>query len=267
MSSYKSFDIAKLDKAEDFVAWKAQVQAVLTVNGVWQSVKTGISLTPTAEESSKDEIAKSLILLATKSQFHPQIALAKSAKEAWENLNKTMTPLSSARKEQLRRELNGLKMQKTEDMATYCNRGLAMRNEYISFDDVAFSEVDLGRAILSGLPNEYVMIRKIYTREGQFKSMVELMGILGEEEKEIKEARVEEEEPIDVALLASMKKTMPPLTKDATAPKWKEQESKAEQRGSAKCFKCGKTGHFARTCREDKSEKFFGFGAMCSDPF
>jgi hypothetical protein len=115
MTDGTKISIEVLD-ADNYDVWAPQMQLLLMHKSLWKGVTD-----PTADEDRSDK-AKSLIGMYVQRQHLGAILAAANAKVAWDQLKDVYQSKSAPRKLQLRRELNSLKMQQEEPVATYVGR-------------------------------------------------------------------------------------------------------------------------------------------------
>lgn len=144
--------VEKLDW-NNYPAWAANMQFFLTTKKCWHMV---ISPEPadTLENRKADELALSYIGLCVKPHHQPTILRCTTSKEAWTTLQETFAAKTFARKLQLRRDLNSLKMATNETVTAFTSRAKALQDQ-LAASGHEVKDIDVACQVLAGLPPSF----------------------------------------------------------------------------------------------------------------
>lgn len=129
------------------------MQFFLTTKKCWHMV---ISNAPAAtpEDRKADELALSYIGLCVKPHHQPTILRCTTSKEAWTTLQETFAAKTFARKLQLRRDLNSLKMAANETVTAFTSRAKALQDQLTAAGHEV-KDIDVACQVLAGLPSSF----------------------------------------------------------------------------------------------------------------
>lgn len=132
-------NIEKLDGQSNYASWKFAIKMNLMLEGLWKLVGDS-----TRGNSDKDNRALAKICLSVKPTCYVHVCNAKSAKEAWDNLQRAFETKGMNRKFELQRHLFGVKISNFTSMEEYINNilttvhklaeiGINIEDDFISF--------------------------------------------------------------------------------------------------------------------------------------
>jgi hypothetical protein len=184
--------------------------------------------------SEKDQKALSHISLCVKDHHIATISACTTAKAAWDALKAIHQAKNMARRQQLRRDLNSIKMGNAEPLTKYFNRAKTLWQELAATGD-SLSESELVWTVLHGLPQEYdLMVTVFEAGDARDLSMdatlAKLLPI------EVKIQRAEDEEIIE----------------EDTTPALMVKHSRYQD--NRVCWRCGQKGHLKKHCPKDKDD-------------
>ena len=144
------FKIVKLD-VDNYGTWSIDMKNLLIVKGLGSAIDSAAGGSGSAAVDLK---ARALIGLCVADHIKPTLASCNTAVEAWTLLENAYKARSNARRLQLRRELNSLKMASREDVTKYVARGRAIMDQLLAAGH-ATERDELVSALLAGLPEAY----------------------------------------------------------------------------------------------------------------
>jgi hypothetical protein len=163
----------RLDGAANFNPWKERIVLLLQECELWDIVnntQTNLVTVPTdatllAAYTKKNIKAKRIILDAIKDHVIPHVTGKSNAYEMWESLTKLYQSSNENRKMVLREKLKGIKMTKTENVATYLTKITQVRDELGVVGEV-IADNELVRTALNGVTKQWVVfVEGIVARE------------------------------------------------------------------------------------------------------
>ncbi|MGH9060148.1 MAG: hypothetical protein ACRDZY_11630, partial [Acidimicrobiales bacterium] len=134
---------------ENYATWSERMKWLLMHKGYWGAIST-------SEEVSETLSNKALALIGLNVKDHHLSSLGKcsTAKEAWDMFQNTYKAKSTARRLQLRRQLNSIRKEAREPIDVYVARAKAIWTDLQATGyDMKLQEVTW--SILAGLPKEY----------------------------------------------------------------------------------------------------------------
>ena len=159
----------------NYPVWKRQMRALLIEREYWPAVLESGPLWATSESSNptaaspasstasddrqaqrqllSDKAVAAMIQNISQSLLH-LVRDDDSAKVAWERIEATFASKVQARRVQLRRELNALRMEAKESISSYFGRAIRMRDE-LSTAGVTIDDKEFLTFIYAGLPSAY----------------------------------------------------------------------------------------------------------------
>ena len=188
---------------------------LLITKGLW----TPVSGAGDVNETS-DQKALALIGLCVKDHHLSTLVGCKTAKEAWETLEAVYKAKSNARRLQLKRDLNSLRMLGGEPLTKYVARAKSIRDQLIAAGH-PIKEEEVVWSVLAGLPSQYdVLVTLLETSEEMIDLEALLAKLMVVEQKE--DNMVTQER----ALLSGC----------------------SGIKDTRRCFRCGETGHLIAKC-------------------
>ena len=137
----------------NYPAWAANMKFFLTTKKCWHMV---IHTEPAAnaEDRKADELALSYIGLCVKPVHQPTILRCTTSNQAWTTLQETFAAKTFARKLQLRRDLNSLKMVTNETVTAFTSRAKALQDQLTAAGH-RVDDIDVACQVLAGLPSSF----------------------------------------------------------------------------------------------------------------
>jgi hypothetical protein len=134
---------------DNYDTWSCDMKWLLISKGLWSVISD-------SENAQGDSDAKALALLGLNVAKHHKASLAAcaSAAAAWDMLADAYKAKSNARRLQLRREMNNLKMVGNEPLSKYFARGRAIMDQLLAAGH-DIKEEELVWSLLAGLPDVY----------------------------------------------------------------------------------------------------------------
>ena len=234
MSDVDRFAIERLD-VDNYATWSTRMRLLLVSKGLWTAVKGQLSV-----DSNTDEQALAFIGLCVRDHHLPTIARCETAKQAWEALEAVYQARSTARRLQLKRELNSLKKRPDEELTKYVARAKDIRDQ-LAAAGKGPDDQEVTMSLLAGLPSEYdVLVTVLETSDTLLDPDSVLAKLLTVEQRAASARPTAGEQ----AFYSSRHRGAP-------APK----RSSAEQR---ECYYCGKKGHLKKDCRKKARDEKAG---------
>lgn len=137
----------------NYPVWAANMKFFLTTKKCWHIV-TSTEAPQTAEDTKADELALSYIGLLVKPHHQPTILRCTTANQAWTTLQDIFAAKSFARKLQLRRELNSLRLTTNETITAFASRAKALQDQLIAAGH-PIDDIDVACQVLAGLPSAF----------------------------------------------------------------------------------------------------------------
>lgn len=140
--------IDKLDGIATYNCWKFQMRMALTLEGLWDCVLG------TDEDPTRGHRALARICLAVKPCCVQYIRNATTAKEAWNNLEKTFEDKGLFRRVVLLRKLHHMSYTEFKSMAEYIDAVMTTVQQLADIGRTV-DDKEVAELLLSGLPQEY----------------------------------------------------------------------------------------------------------------
>ena len=224
--------IDKLD-VENYRTWSSKIKFLLTSKDLWNGVEDPVA------HPAQSKKALSIIGLNVEDHHLGSIEECKTAKEAWDLLEKTYKSKTNARKMQLRQELHSLKMKPGEPVTMYVGRAKDLYRDLVA-TGFEMKPDELAWSVLAGLPKSFSTLRTILeASESAISSVDAILPKLLVHEQGFEESPKEKGGGGSDSAVAYV-----------AGRKGKEKvHGKDESRGKGpKCYNCGEFGHIARMC-------------------
>lgn len=223
MAETNKDDVPILTGKSNYYIWKVKMRASLRIRDLWKYVEDGDGAE--GYKKRQDEVAQGRIDLAVGEHLIAHIEDAKSAKEAWEKLEKMCGGDGLVRRVQLMADLVNTRLDTCNGMADYVQRIISTVHELkrIKFE---VSDDWAATFLLAGLPSSYSPMVMALQNSGKELSLDDIQVQLMQE-------RADEPENKNSALVAQPQRDAVPG---------------AQSQGRRGCFVCGKLGHFAAQC-------------------
>jgi hypothetical protein len=220
----------------NYRTWSIRMKALLQEKQLWSAV--------TSNEADATNNEKALALLVGNVKDHHLSALSTcdTAKAAWELLETAYQARSNARKLQLRREINGLKMLPGEPLTKYFARARAL-SDGLAAAGHDVNQTELVWSVLAGLPDEYNTAATILQMGDDDMDLDTILPkLLPVEQTSTKNDSTGE----GTAYTAQFRGARGGLDN----PGQRHAGRKGSDKKDKKCHYCGKLGHFKAECRK-----------------
>ena len=228
------FDKVTIERLGDdnYETWSLRMKYLLIHKKLWAAV-TGDG----AEAGgSVSEDALALIGLFVRDQHLSTVAECKTAHEAWTKLEGIHKAKTHARRLNLKRELNSLRLETGESLTKYVARARGIKDSMVAAGyKVEDDEVVL--SVLSGLPSEYDMAVTAFTAMGGALQLDDVQARLLQVEQQLRT------KPGEL-----------PADERAYVAKTKQRGWKDSNRKRVTCYYCGKQGHIQKDCRKKAAD-------------
>ncbi|UYV78903.1 hypothetical protein LAZ67_17000189, partial [Cordylochernes scorpioides] len=222
-----------LEKLNDqnYRSWKYNTKMMLIERELWKYVTE-----PTPDEEAsrtifnmKQEKALAMIALTISPSQQIHIMDCTTAREAWDTLEQVYEPKSRSRILQLKKQFISIRFEEQETMTNYLGR-LKICSDYLREAGAEMQDQDLAYSMLAGLPESYDGI---------------IMTFSNVEDKEFTSRKVKH------VLLAEYERRMARRVNNTNEALQFGTTTRKEDKKKKNftCYKCGKEGHIARSCR------------------
>ncbi|CAK9827482.1 Retrovirus-related Pol polyprotein from transposon TNT 1-94 [Anthophora retusa] len=235
---------------DNYDTWKIHAKALLVKNGVWAYV-CGKKKRPTNEAESiawseADEIAMSDIILTIGANQLKHVSGCNTSFDMWNKLKNMYESEGPTRKAMLLEELIHHKMEETQDMRDHVSKFFDTVNKLESMD-INIPQEMIVILLLSSIPKSYEPLRIAIKSRKELPTPEELkIKLLDEYQARKRSTDIENSEAM---LVWKQRK--------GNIEKKKEKPFQSKTDGQFKCYRCGKPGHFAKTCRSKLPENKF----------
>ncbi|UYV81944.1 hypothetical protein LAZ67_21000209 [Cordylochernes scorpioides] len=221
-----------LEKLNDqnYRSWKYNTKMMLIERELWKYVTE-----PTPDEEAsrtifnmKQEKALAMIALTISPSQQIHIMDCTTAREAWDTLEQVYEPKSRSRILQLKKQFISIRFEE-ETMTNYLGR-LKICSDHLREAGAEMQDQDLAYSMLAGLPESYDGI---------------IMTFSNVEDKEFTSSKVKH------VLLAEYERRMARRVNNTNEALQFGTTTRKEDKKKKNftCYKCGKEGHIARSCR------------------
>ncbi|UYV69226.1 hypothetical protein LAZ67_6002891 [Cordylochernes scorpioides] len=222
-----------LEKLNDqnYRSWKYNTKMMLIERELWKYVTE-----PTPDEEAsrtifnmKQEKALAMIALTISPSQQIHIMDCTTAREAWDTLEQVYEPKSRSRILQLKKQFISIRFEEQETMTNYLGR-LKICSDHLREAGAEMQDQDLAYSMHAGLPESYDGI---------------IMTFSNVEDKEFTSSKVKH------VLLAEYERRMARRVNNTNEALQFGTTTRKEDKKKKNftCYKCGKEGHIARSCR------------------
>lgn len=236
MANNNMYSIDKLDE-KNYDVWCVQMRSVLVHSEVWK-ITSGVELKPEEDNGNwikKDEKALASITLSVKPNQLNYIKNCQTSAEAWQRLKEIHEPSGPARKVSLYKTLLGLRLSEGANVVLYVNE----------FESV----IDKLKEVGVSLGDEIIVIILLSSLPKSYENFVIAMEIRDELPNfTIMRNKLLEEADRRNQTKSECSEQQAYMIKNKTN---RDKEGKRNN-NDGKCFVCGKRGHYAASCRQNK---------------
>ena len=232
-------DIDKLD-TDNYAVWSVKMKAYLVIKDLWNTISGKGDVKPGADEKALAQLA-----LHVKDFHLATLSKAESAKDAWETLEAVYQAKSTARRLQLKRELNNLRKEPSEALTKYVSRATDLRDQLIAAGHT-IEDSEVVMSVLAGLPKEFdTVVAVLEITDDKLELDVVLAKLLQAEQ------RLAREEKADNRALFTNTPSRQRYGMGSVGTTGKMGTSGRDK----ECWHCGKRGHLKADCRQRKRDE------------
>ena len=239
MAGEDNFKIPGFD-GQNFGLWKRRVQVVLKTKGLGNTLLKAYRGVDDAQEVKiqkevQDTKAQAILLGAMEQSVMQKVISCETAADIWERLHQVYENTSPASVGKIFEQYYSYKKDSKDDMATHISKveSLAIHLEQVGEKQ---SEVSIMSKLLHSLPSSYEALKEAWDSvHPTLQTRSNLIARMLSNDASSSEAT---EASKDVALVVRKN--------DKTR---NDASDRAEKMKKAKCFNCGKIGHYKRDCR------------------
>jgi hypothetical protein len=237
---------------DNYHVWCVKMKSYLITKNLWKGVED-----PRADsEVSKRALA--LITLHVADHLLGTLADAEDAKAAWDELEKTYKSKSLARRVQLKREMNSLKMRPDEGVTRFVARARDLYRDLRAAGQ-QMNEEELAWSVLTGLPSSFDTLVTILEVESEELTLEMMLPKLVVHEQRLgggaKSEDVESDKAVAYAARGRKFGGTMGMGRDSNGERGKS---------GLQCYNCLEYGHAAKECEKPMKCKRclkFGHGA------
>jgi gag-polypeptide of LTR copia-type/Domain of unknown function (DUF4219) len=236
-------DKVRIDLLDEtnYAHWARRMRSLLKIKRLWSFVELGAGAVPPdatapqkAEAEMKDQTALHMMVSFLTNQYLSIADDCKTSKELWDLLDQTFKAKSTARRQQLRRELYGLRRTPDESISAYVSRAREITKDLQGIGFPADEDSVVG-AILSGLPSTYSSTRDhLEDSRGELTMDVVYVKLLQAEQRHVEEG----------AFVLDDQRAMTTRSGRGNA-----------RGGDVRCWYCGQRGHKQAACHKKKQDE------------
>lgn len=153
MSNTEIRTFSKLRGRENYDTWKLAAKSFLVIKGLWSWTQKEPDASKTTEVENDLKTWSELVLLLDESVYS-YIANTKTAKSAWENLEKSFEDSGLSRKVELLKQMVKLTLSDCESIEDYVNR-MVSKSLKVTKAGLKIDDEVLASLMLAGLPDEF----------------------------------------------------------------------------------------------------------------
>ena len=240
--------VPKLQGSEDYHAWKFSMRMFLLGRDLWEIVEGSETIEEYDTDAERRKFrrrenhALSKICLSISSSLHIYVRSCKTAKEAWDNLEKRFEEKSLTRKIEYRRKLYAAKLSDEMEMVGHVNNLKTISERLESLGDPV-TEKDLVMILISSLSDTYNnLITTLETvKEEELSWEYVRDRVISEYERRRQHAEEKENHYPRDALYVGRVDNHLQQGRDLSL----RQE---ENKNNVECFYCKKVGHYKSDC-------------------
>jgi len=233
-------NIERLD--QDYATWKAQMEALLIREDLWEVIEFPAPPGPTAPETEQrawlrqDRRARATIMLYLMPEHYETVDEYTSAHGTWHALRQQFEQVNNARLGNLMQDFANLKLTQAETVTHYVGRAKRLRKQLLGAGQSTREDV-LVTQTLNGLPQDYATTSDSLRAHGSQVTWATAVPLLLAVENRIKGA-------------ASAKSEDTASAYEAKGP-----TSRRGRRSSIECYYSHDLGHIKHDCEKLKASK------------
>jgi len=231
--------------ASNYAVWSIRMRSLLKLREFWAAVEAN-----GAVDAKMDEKALALIIQYVADMHLAALQTAKTAKEAWGKLEAAYKANSTARRLQLRTDLNSLKKEGGESVAKYVSRARELGHALASIGNEV-TDQELALSLLAGLPSEFKPAVTVFAMAEGLPSI----DVLAAKLLQFEQTLVPREKGTDGAAVFFGQ------SKQRGGGSFRPgREDRRVSATDKRCFYCGKKGHLKADCFQLKRDQGQGGG-------
>jgi hypothetical protein len=236
--------VERLD-VDNYATWAQDMRSLLTMKKLWSAV------TSDTIDEEKDAMALALITLHVAKHLKISVGKCATAKAAWQALKTKYEAQATARKLQLRIQLNTIKMGPSEPLTVYQSRALDLKAQLEAAGD-SITDQEVAVPFLAGLPSAYNMMRTVIMGSDTALTIDQMLPkLLAVEQEALREQPRRSSEAALAATPGRSAPGGPPRYGGSLRPN----SSSAPSNRDRQCFYCGRRGHIERFCRDKQRDQ------------